>query len=202
VATAAGGAARDGTERLGRMGDEAPVTGTSSSAKRYASAVFELATEEGRTEDWRRHLTAIRDLVSDPVVEDVLENPTISVAQRIELISAPRFLDPEATNLVRMLIEAGHVDLVSGILDEFERLADEAAGRVRATVTTAVEMSTDDRDRLGRQLSKRLGKEVRVTVAVDRAIIGGLKLQYGDHLIDASLATRLQQLRRRLADAS
>jgi F-type H+-transporting ATPase subunit delta len=51
-------------------------------------------------------------------------------------------------------------------------------------------------------LSKRLGKEVRVTATVDRRIIGGLKLQYGDHLVDASLATRLQQLRRRLADAS
>ena len=171
-------------------------------ARRYATAVFELATEEGRLDDWRRHLTAIRDLVSDPVVEAVLENPTIPVAQRIELISAPRFLDPEATNLARMLIESGRVDQIGGILDEFEQLADEAAGRVRATVTTAIEISTDDRDRLSRQLSKRLGKEVRLKVAVDRRIIGGLKLQYGDHLIDASLATRLQQLRRRLADAS
>ena len=171
-------------------------------ARRYATAVFELATEEGRLDDWRRHLTAIRDLVSDPVVEAVLENPTIPVAQRIELISAPRFLDPEATNLARMLIESGRVDQIGGILDEFEQLADEAAGRVRATVTTAIEISTDDRDRLSRQLSKRLGKEVRLKVAVDRRIIGGLQLQYGDHLIDASLATRLQQLRRRLADAS
>lgn len=171
-------------------------------ASRYASAVFELATAEGRIEEWRRHLTTIRDLVSDPVVEAVLENPTISATKRMELISAPKFLDPEATNLVRMLIEAGRVGQAAGILDEFELLADEAAGRVRATVTTAVELSTDDRENLRQQLSKRLGKEVRVTAAVDRSIIGGLKLQYGDHLIDASLATRLQQLRRRLADAS
>ena len=171
-------------------------------ARRYGSAVFELATAEGRIEEWRRHLTAIRDLVSDPVVEAVLENPTIPAAERMELIAAPRFLDPEATNLVRMLIESGRVNQAAGILDEFELLADEAAGRVRATVTTAVELSTDDRENLRQQLSERLGKEVRVTAAVDRSIIGGLKLQYGDHLIDASLATRLQQLRRRLADAS
>lgn len=171
-------------------------------ASRYASAVFELATEEGRIEEWRRHLTAIRDLVSDPVVEAVLVNPTIPAERRMELIASPRFLDPEATNLVRMLIEAGRVTQVAGILDEFEQLADEAAGRVRATVTTAVELSADDRESLTQQLSKRLGREVRVTAAVDRTIIGGLKLQYGDHLIDASLATRLQQLRRRLAEAS
>lgn len=171
-------------------------------ARRYATAVFELATEEGRVEEWRRHLTIMSDLMTDPGVAAVLVNPTIPAERRMKLISAPRFLDPEATNLARMLLEAGHVDQAAGILDEFEKLADEAAGRVRATVTTAVEMSNDDRERLGRQLSTRLGKDVRLTTAVDRRILGGLKLQYGDHLIDVSLATRLQQLRRRLADAS
>jgi F-type H+-transporting ATPase subunit delta len=90
----------------------------------------------------------------------------------------------------------------AGILDEYEQLADEAAGRVRATVTTAIELSAEDRERIGSRLSKQLGKEVRITAAVDRRIVGGLKLQYGDHLIDVSVATRLQQLRRRLADAS
>ncbi|HEX9095644.1 MAG TPA: F0F1 ATP synthase subunit delta [Candidatus Dormibacteraeota bacterium] len=171
-------------------------------AKRYARAVFELASDEGRVEEWLRHLTAISDLMSAPAVAAVLENPTIPAARRMELIAAPRYLDPEATNLARMLVESGHVDQAAGILDEFEQLADEAAGRIRAIVTTAVVLSTDDRQRLGKQLSERLGKEVRLTATVDRRIIGGLKLQYGDHLVDASLATRLQQLRRRLADAS
>jgi F-type H+-transporting ATPase subunit delta len=171
-------------------------------AKRYARAVFELASDEGRVEEWLRHLTAISDLMSDPTVAAVLENPTIPAARRMELIAAPRFLDPEATNLAWMLIESRHVDQAAGIRDEYEQLADEAAGRIRATVTAAVELSSDERERLSRQLSKRLGKEVRVTATVDRRIIGGLKLQYGDHLVDASLATRLQQLRRRLADAS
>ena len=74
-----------------------------------------------------------------------------------------------------------------------------AAGRVRATVTTAVELSTRDRDRVENELSKRLGKEIRMHVVVDPRILGGLKLQYGDRLVDASVSTRLQQLRRRLA---
>ncbi|TMB93097.1 MAG: F0F1 ATP synthase subunit delta [Chloroflexi bacterium] len=69
-------------------------------------------------------------------------------------------------------------------------------------MTTAVELSSEDRELLGSRLSQRLGKEVRVTASVDRRIVGGLKLQYGDHLIDASVATRLQQLHRRLADAT
>ena len=169
-------------------------------AKRYAEAVFELASAEGRVEDWRRQLTELRDLMSDPPVAAVLKNPTIAPQRREELIADT--LAPEAANLARLLVEGDRVDEGAGILDEYERLADEVAGRVRATVTTAVELSTDDRDHIREQLSARLGKEVRLTAAVDRRIVGGLKLQYGDHLIDASLANRLQQLRRRLADAS
>jgi F-type H+-transporting ATPase subunit delta len=172
-------------------------------AKRYARAVFELATEEGQVEQWASRLETVRDLLSEPAVAAVLTNPTIPVGRRMGLISdAPHVLDPQATNLARLLIESNRVNQVAGIADEFEALADAAAGRVRATVTTAVELDDAERDKVAEQLSKRLGKEVRMTVVVDPKILGGLKLQYGDHLIDASVATKLQQLRRRLADAS
>ena len=172
-------------------------------AKRYARAVFELATEQGQVEEWGQRVTTVRDLLSNPEVAAVLTNPTIPVERRMELISAaPHELDPEATNLARLLIESNRVREIEGISEEFETLADEAAGRVRATVTTAVELDHAERDKVADQLSERLGKEVRMTVVVDRTILGGLKLQYGDHLIDASVATKLQQLRRRLADQS
>jgi F-type H+-transporting ATPase subunit delta len=105
----------------------------------------------------------------------------------------------EATNLAKLLIESNRIREVGAIAEDFQRLADEAAGRVRATVTTAVELSSKDRDRVEHELSRRLGKEVRLDALVDPAILGGLKVQYGDRLVDASVATRLQQLRRRLA---
>ncbi len=172
-------------------------------ARRYARAVFELATEEGRVEEWVERLATLADLLSDPQVAAVLTNPTIPVGRRMELISAaPHELDRETTNLARLLIESDRVREVRGVAQEFEALADQAAGRVRATVTTAVELAADERELVARQLSERLGKDVRVEVVVDRRILGGLKLQYGDRLIDASLSTKLQQLRRRLADAS
>jgi F-type H+-transporting ATPase subunit delta len=169
-------------------------------ARRYARAVFELAEQEGQVDEWGSRLAAVRQLISDPEVAAVLTNPTIATEQRMALISdAPHVFDAEATNLVKLLIESSRVREVDGIEEEFERLADEAAGRVRATVTTAVELSAGDRDRVEVELSKRLGKEIRMKVVVDPRILGGLKLQYGDRLVDASVSTRLQQLRRRLA---
>jgi F-type H+-transporting ATPase subunit delta len=165
--------------------------------------VFDLATEEGKVDEWSERVAKVAGVLSDPQVAAVLTNPTIPSALRMELISAaPHEFDPEATNLARLLIESNRVKEVRAIADAYEALADEAAGRVRATVTTAVELEPDERDRVTRELSKRLGKDIRMELVVDERILGGLKLQYGDHLIDASVATKLQQLRRHLADQS
>ena len=169
-------------------------------ARRYASAVFELAQQDGQIDEWGRRLTKIRELFADPEVAAVLTNPTIPTEKREALVAtAPHLIDQEATNLARLLVESGRVAQAAAIEAEFVRMADEAAGRVRATVTTAIELESVDRDRIARELSRRLEKEVRLSVAVDPRIIGGLKLQYGDRVIDASVAARLQQLRRRLA---
>jgi F-type H+-transporting ATPase subunit delta len=166
-------------------------------ARRYARAVFELAQQEGQIEEWGRNLAKVREVMADPEVAAVLTNPTIATEQRMALVAD--LFDPEATNLAKLVIESNRVREVAAIEQEFERLADEAAGRVRATVTTAIELTPGDRDRVADELSARLGKKILLDVVVDAAILGGLKLQYGDHLVDASVATRLQQLRRRLA---
>jgi F-type H+-transporting ATPase subunit delta len=170
-------------------------------AKRYARAVFELAQADRDIDAWTRRLAQVQALLDDENVAAVLTNPTIPTERRMELVSDGA-LDGEATNLAKLLIESGRVHEIDGIVDQFQDLADEAAGRVRAMVTTAVTLDARDRDRVAAQLSKQLGKEVSMRVDVDPRILGGLKIQFGDRLIDASVATRLQQLRRRLTEAS
>jgi F-type H+-transporting ATPase subunit delta len=161
--------------------------------------VFELAQQEGRVDHWSQSLSRLRELLSDPRVAAVLSNPTIAAGERMQLVSdSPHVVDPEATNLAKLLIESNRVRDIEAIVDEFERLADDAAGRVRATVTTAIELGPHDRDRIAQDLSRRLNKEVKLHVMVDPRILGGLKLQYGDHVVDGTVATKLQQLRRRL----
>jgi F-type H+-transporting ATPase subunit delta len=172
----------------------------SAAGRRYGRAVFELAEQEGRIDHWGESLSRLRKLLGDPDVAAVLSNPTIAASQRMELVAeSPHLVDPEASNLAKLLIESNRVRDIEAIVEEYERLADEAAGRVRALVTTAIELEPQDRDRIAAQLSKRLNKEVKLRVAVDPRILGGLRLQYGDHVIDGTVATKLQQLRRRLA---
>jgi F-type H+-transporting ATPase subunit delta len=170
-------------------------------AKRYARAIFELAREEGQVEEWGTRLATVGQVLSRQDVRVVLSNPTIPRQQRQEAVS--RILDdsagPEGANLAKLLVGANRLDDVERIEQEYQLLVDEAEGRMRATATTAVELSPGDYETLADRISKQMGREVRLTADVDPAIIGGLVLRVGDHVIDASLATRLRQLRRKLA---
>jgi F-type H+-transporting ATPase subunit delta len=172
-------------------------------ARRYARAIFELAREEGNYEEWGSRLLRVREVLSMPEVYRVLANPSIAKQRRQEavtsLLEGPA--GREGVNLGKLLVGAGRLDALDGIIEEYERLVDEAEGRVRATATTAVELSAPDYERLAEDLSNRLGREVRLTAEVDSGIIGGLVLRVGDHVTDVSVATRLQQLRRKLAGA-
>ncbi len=171
-----------------------------SAARRYARAVFEVAQADGRLAEWADRIAGLRSLLSDAQVATVLSNPTIAATERMRLVSdAQSELDAEAVNLAKLLIESNRVREIGGIAEEFERLSDESAGRVRALATTAIELDPAERDKVADELSKQLGKEVRLDVLVDPRVLGGLKLQYGDRVVDATVATRLQQLRRRLA---
>ena len=170
------------------------------SASRYARAIFELASEEGKVDDWSRQLAVIREVLGDPGARAVVDNPSVSVETRMKAVEALDLpgIGPQGMNLMRMLVASRRVGRIDEIADRFEVLADDAAGRVRATVTTAIPLSESDREALGRDLSKQLGKDVRLESRVDPAILGGLVLLVGDRLTDASIAARLDQLRRQV----
>lgn len=176
----------------------------STTARRYAKEVFDLAQESGDVTGWRARLARLQTLLSDPRTAEVVSNPAVSPERRLQVVDA---LDPEGElgreghNLGKLLIEARATPALPEIREEFDRLDDEATGRVRALATTAVPLSHEDRDRLVSNLARRLQKDVRLSSRVDPSILGGLVLQVGDQLIDASIRTRLQQLRRRLAAA-
>ncbi len=172
-------------------------------ARRYARAIFEVAQEEGAIEDWGSRLRGVRELFANPDLHRLLADPTVPSERRqqaVEVVAGEQ-LGPEGVNLAKLLVEGDRIGDVDGIADEYERLADEAAGRVRAIATTAVELPRGEFEALVRDLSARLGKDVKLEVNIDPGIVGGLVLQIGDRVVDASLATRLQQLRRWLATA-
>ena len=172
--------------------------------KRYARAVFELAQQDGDLDGWRRRLDAMAGLLRVPELRAALANRGVATEHRAELLRnvAGGQLDTQALSLALLLLENGRVEQADEVLAEFDVLADQAEGRVRARAITAIELGADERRRLEQDLATRFGGEVRLEAVVDPDILGGLVLRVGDHLVDASVRTRLQQLRRRLASSA
>jgi len=170
------------------------------SASRYARAIFELAREEDRVDHWSRQLGLVREVLEDPAAAAVVGNPSLALETRMEAVEQLKLpgIDDRGLNLMRLLVGSGRANRVGEIADRYEVLADEAAGRVRATVTTAIPLSDADRESLRKDLSGRFGKDIRLESKVDPAILGGLLLQVGDSLTDSSVAARLDQVRRQV----
>ncbi len=171
----------------------------STSAIRYAEAVFQVAREEQSFDLWLRELGEVEQLLTDRQVAQVLTSPAIPqdrqlgvLAAAVPDLSAPvrRFLD--------LLVRRGRLELVPQIAETFRELVDEERGLERVKVTTAVPLESAERDLIAARLSTRTGKRVQLEESIDPGLIGGVVAQVGDEIIDGSVRGRLERLRRAL----
>ena len=176
----------------------------SPSARRYAEAIFDIATENDSFVQWSGDLQTIADFVGEADVAGLLANSRVPRAQKLRLLEAglKGNISPLAMNLVRILDERSKLAIARDIQITFQEKFDESRGIAHAVVTTAVALSDDERNAIGARLSEITGKQVDVTPVVDEAIIGGLIARIGDQLIDGSTRTRLRALKRELGSAA
>ena len=169
------------------------------SAKRYAEVIFDLARERSELEAWVPRLQALGDLVQNEGLRTVLETPEVLLEEKVGLIrQALAGQSPLLQNLVALLTSRQHLRLAPAILEEYQRLANAALGIEVARVTTAVPLEPEERTRIAARLSQLVEREVRIQSQVDPSILGGFVARFGDRLIDGSLRTQLQELRRHL----
>ncbi len=168
-------------------------------ARRYAQGIFQLAQTEKDLDGWRRELAQLDALLQDDVLRAAFANPAVTTARRMELARrlAPE-LRPETQNLLRLLIEHRRTTEMPAIRREFERMADESAGIVNVALTTAIELDDAEKRRYEKALADRLGKKVRMDYRHDPGLVAGATVQIGDRLIDGSVRTQLDRLRRQL----
>ncbi len=176
---------------------------TSSAAKRYAQAVFDLAKERGTLDAWQADLGRLAELASDPLAVNYLANPGITRERKFALVD--RVLangQPEARNLARMLVERDRTGDVPRIAELYADMLRTERGVAVAEVTTADPLSPESETLVRDRLQKLVGKQIELRVAVDPSIIGGLVARVGDIVIDGSAVGQLRKLRARLASAT
>ena len=172
-------------------------------ARRHAQAVFRIALDRKELNRWQSDLRKIASLVKDEAVFALLENPEISFENKAKVLSERLGdINPLALKLVSLLVTKGRLAMMDDIADEYQRLLDNyrgIEGAEVAEVTTAIPLDDEDRLRLAQRLTSLIGKPVVLKPKVDSSLIGGIIIRVGDTLIDGSIRSRLEALKRELS---
>ncbi|MEZ6093841.1 MAG: ATP synthase F1 subunit delta [Pirellulaceae bacterium] len=132
-----------------------------------------------------------------PKLQGMLESPKVDISSKESVLDKclNGKVEKVVLNFVKLLARKGRFDCYSAIYSAAVAIQDEVAGRVRAVVTSAAELSDDSRQKLEQKLSDMLGKQVLVSVKIDPSIIGGVVVRVGDTVYDSSVANRLNQVK-------
>ena len=177
---------------------------SSTDARRYAEAAFEVALDADAVAAWNDALARATAAWAEPRVAEVLTNPTIAATARQEVLQRvlAQPLPDTVLNLVGLLMARRRIELLPLVAAEFQRLVDRHDGVSRAEVTSAAALSADERRELADRLVQLTGGPVRLTTEVDPSLLGGIVGRLGDRLYDGSVRGRLERLRSRLVSGA
>jgi F-type H+-transporting ATPase subunit delta len=170
-------------------------------ARPYAKAVFALARDSRRLPQWSDALRIAAQICADGRVKTLFGNPHVPPAQLVEFIAGigAQAFDAEARRFLAVLAENGRMPYVPEIAELYEKLRAEQERVLDVTLSSAVELSSEQRERFAAALRKRFEREVRLHTQIDTSLLGGAVLQADDLVIDGSVRGGLTQLASQIA---
>ena len=173
-------------------------------AQVYANALFEVAEENGVTDEVREQLGEFADeLDGSRDLQVFLFSPYFSSQEKKDGIrKIVEDADERFLNFLELLAERHRMPVIFRIRRAYDALWRDANKLLPVTVTSAVELDEGLVEGLGKRIEEQTGKQVELTSRVDADVLGGLVLQVGNMVLDASIRNRLEQLRKQVAKAA
>jgi F-type H+-transporting ATPase subunit delta len=165
----------------------------------YAEAMFNVARAEGELAEVEDELFRFaRALEGSDELRSALTDPHIPASRRQQVIE--ELLGGKATpttiSLLAMAVGLGRAKELPAMIDSLVRMSAEVGNRLVAEVRSVIELDEDQRARLAVAIEKATGHPVEVKVIIDPSVLGGLVTQVGDTVIDGSVRSRLDQLKK------
>lgn len=169
-------------------------------ARPYAKAAFQFADENGALAEWSDMLAFAAAVSTDEAVSSFLNNPKITSAQKAEAFGdlCKDKLNAQGKNFVAMLAQNKRLAALPEIATLFEALKSQKEQSVDVEITSAFALSDEQGKKLAAALKQKLGREVNVTTAEDKALLGGVIIRAGDMVIDGSVRGKLAKLAEKL----
>jgi len=171
-------------------------------ARRYARALIDVASSSSTLDAVGTELSALATaFASNRELSDVMVNPAYPVADRlavVEKLVSTFKLSAATANLLKLLVERNRVAFLPDIQRLYADLADAQSGRVRGTVASAVPLAPETVKAIEASLAKVTSRAVVLDTKVDASLLGGVTATVGSLMLDGSVKTQLEQLRREL----
>ena len=169
---------------------------TTTIARPYAQAAFELARADNALLVWSEMLNLAAAVAHDAQLSTLLSSPRISRNQLAELfigVCGER-LSAQGKNFIRLLADNRRLDVLTEIAALFQVLRAEAEGVLEAEMVSAQPVTDAQRMQITAALKARLKREVTLSVRTDASLLGGAIIRAGDLVIDGSARGKLAKL--------
>ncbi len=173
-------------------------------ARVYAEALFEVGRDKGKLDTLQQQLREFTAAVDgNRELQVFFFSPYLSSEEKVDgLKRAISGAEPELINFLALLVDKHRMPEIFRIRREFEELWKHENRRIDVTVTSAVELDSAVVEKIGQEVERQTGEEVDLSSAVDAKILGGIVLQVGNMVLDASIRSRLEKLRKSVASAA
>lgn len=165
-------------------------------ARPYAKAAFEFARDHKALGEWSAQLDTCAAVAADEGVRVILDNPALTNEQQAQTLNdvCGDATGQEVKNFVSILSSNKRIALLPYIQTQFELFKANQEKSVDVEVISAFDMDEATVAKLGEVLGKKLERDVKVSTATDRSILGGVLIRAGDLVIDGSVRGRLNKL--------
>ena len=173
-------------------------------ARVYGDALFDVARESGKLEEIHEQLDQFASAVAETHdLQVFLFSPYFSSQEKREGISrAVSGAESELLNFLELLAEKHRMPAIFRIRDRFDKRWAEEHRRLEVKLTSAVELDPDLVRRVGEEIERQTDRTIEMESEVDPEVLGGLVLRVGNRVLDASIRTKLEKLRKEVAKAA
>jgi ATP synthase F1 delta subunit len=173
-------------------------------ARVYADSLFEVARDRDKLDPVREQLGQFADAVAESRdLQVFLFSPYFSSAEKRDGIGrAVSNAEPELLNFLELLAEKHRMPAIFRIRHRFDELWAEERRQLEVRLTSAVELDPEVVKRVGSEIERQTDQRIELETDVDEGILGGLVLQVGNMVLDASVRSKLERLRKEVARAA
>ncbi len=172
-------------------------------ARVYARSLFEVAQDGQKVDVVREQLGEFAEAVDGSrELQTFLFSPYFSTTEKKDgLGNMLDGADPVVQNFLELLVEKHRMPAIFRLRREFDRLWEEENKLLPVEITSAIELDPATVERIGREIGEQTGRKVNLVSSVDPDVLGGLVLRVGNSIHDATIRTRLENLRKQVATA-